>query len=214
MKFEPLKYIYQPSETENAYTLLLLHGTGGDESDLVPVARYFGDKLNVLSVRGNVSENGMPRFFRRLGFGIFDEADLAFRTDELVDFVQKISVTEKFDAGKVIALGYSNGANIAGAALAMHPEFLAGAILFRPMQPFKQMKTVKTENEIPVFMSNGAADGTIDASDKQGYLQWLNAAGFKVSHHSLDAGHQLTQKDVLLAVDWYSNHFVHTKNRV
>src|SRR6476620_276752 len=134
MDFQPLKYIYQPSEKNGAYTLLLLHGTGGDEHDLVPLAKHFGTDMNVLSLRGNVSEHGMPRFFKRLGMGIFDEKDLEFRTHEMAAFIRQLSEKEGFDLNKIIALGYSNGANIAGSLLLLYPGFLSGAILYRPMQ--------------------------------------------------------------------------------
>src|ERR1700748_1507759 len=118
------QYIYQPVGNPAAYTLLLLHGTGGDETDLIPLAREFGQGFNVLSLRGNVSEGGMPRFFRRLGMGVFDEKDLTLRTHELVALVQALALKEHFDPSKVIALGYSNGANIAGSALLMYPGWL------------------------------------------------------------------------------------------
>ena len=125
MNYQPLKYIYKASGNPEAYTLLLLHGTGGNEKDLIGLGESFGADLNLLSVRGNVREHGMPRFFKRLGMGIFDEEDLNFRTDELLDFLNNIAKAEGFDVKKVIALGYSNGANIAGAMLVEHHEVLS-----------------------------------------------------------------------------------------
>ena len=161
MEFQPMKYIYKASANAGAYTLLLLHGTGGNETDLLPLADNFGDKYNILSVRGNISENGMPRFFKRLGMGVFDEQDLAFRTDELATFVKQLASNEGFDVAKVIALGYSNGANIAGAMLINYPDFLAGAILYRPMQPYEDIHSQKSEKNVPVFFSTGTLDPTI-----------------------------------------------------
>src|SRR5680860_678901 len=120
MEFKPLNYIYIPSDTISDYTFLLLHGTGGNENDLVPLVDDFGGGVNILSLRGNVLENGMPRFFKRLEMGVFDEADLEFRTRELVHFVREIAVKEGFDIMKLIAIGYSNGANIAGSTLALY----------------------------------------------------------------------------------------------
>ncbi|HTI07969.1 MAG TPA: alpha/beta hydrolase [Puia sp.] len=210
MNFQPLKYIYQPSGDATAYTLLLLHGTGGDERDLLPLAKEFGPGINILSLRGNVLEGGMPRFFKRLGMGVFDEQDLLFRTHELVAFVQELAVKEKFDAGKVIALGYSNGANIAGSTLIIHPDFLAGAILYRPMQPFKIIGGGVTNNKVPVFMSNGNADPTIDPADTQRYVDILQNAGFRVTNYNLPAGHGLTKKDVDLSVEWYEQRFINS----
>jgi len=208
MEFQPLTYIYKASGQPGAYTLLLLHGTGGDENDLVPLAANFGDTLNLLSVRGNVSENGMPRFFKRLGMGVFDEQDLDFRTDELVAFVKAAAVEKGFDSTKVIALGYSNGANIAGAALVKYPSFLAGAVLYRPMQPFKAITipAVKTDN-VPVFFSSGKADPTIAPTATPKYVDTLKELGYNVAFHNLSTGHNLTREDLELSVEWFANHF-------
>ena len=203
MNYQEMKYIYQPAANPTGYTLLLLHGTGGNEADLLPIGRQFGDGVNILSLRGNVSEHGMPRFFKRIGMGIFDEDDLRFRTNEMLHSIRTISAKEGFDAGKLVALGYSNGANIAGSALLMHPDFLAGAILFRPMQPFKNPAPFKNENHTPVFMTNGVADGTIRKEDTEAYVGLLKQAGFDVSNYTLAAGHGLVQQDIELAMEWF-----------
>ena len=205
MDFQPLEYIYFPSGKPEAATLLLLHGTGGDERDLLPMSKYFGDTINVLSVRGNVLENGMPRFFKRLGMGIFDENDLEFRAEELAVFLEKIADEQNFDASKIIALGYSNGANIAGAVLNLYPDLLLGAILFRPMLPFQKKGFSESHRETPVLLTSGKHDPTVPESDTQKYVGLLNDAGFDVSHHHLDAGHNLTQQDLDLATDWFQS---------
>lgn len=208
MVFQTLKYIYQPANRVGAHTLLLLHGTGGDETDLLPIAQEFGNDFNILSLRGNVSENGMPRFFRRLGMGIFDEQDLTFRTHEIVDFLTKLSIKEGFDLTKLIALGYSNGANIAGSLLVLYPDFLAGAILYRPMQPFQKIDlALKNTKQTPIFMSNGANDPTIRPSDTASYVDILKTAGFEVANHTLPIGHNLSREDLRLSVEWYHKHF-------
>lgn len=208
MDFQPLKYIYKASANADAYTILLLHGTGGNENDLLPLAANFGNCYNILSVRGNVSENGMPRFFKRLGMGIFDEKDLDFRTDELVAFIKAAAVEEDFDSTKVVALGYSNGANIAGATLVKYPNFLAGAILFRPMQPFGKIEdTAETQMCKPVFFSSGKADPTIEPYATPKYVQLLKDRGFKVDFHDLPTGHNLTVEDVNLSVEWLAENF-------
>ncbi len=209
MNYQPLKYIYKASRDATANTLLLLHGTGGDENDLLPIAGELGANFNILSLRGNVSEGGMPRFFRRLGMGVFDEQDLVFRTNEMVAFIKELAIREKFDAGKLIALGYSNGANIAGSTLLLYPDFLAGAILYRPMQPFAIIGAgVKTSKRIPVFMSNGTTDPTIDPAATRIYVGTLKNAGFDVTHHSLPTGHNLTRQDLQLSADWYKKEFI------
>jgi len=207
MEFQPLKYIFHPGSDENANTLLLLHGTGGDETDLIPLADKFGKGINMLSLRGNVSEHGMPRFFKRLGMGIFDEEDLKFRTEEMVQFLIEISATEGFDPGKIIALGYSNGANIAGAALINYPDFLSGAILLRPMQPFKVLPSFESIRKTPVFMSSGKFDPTVNPSDTHSYVNDLKLAGFTVEHVNLNTSHNLTQEDISLAVEWYAKNY-------
>ena len=202
MEYQPLKYIYIPSAQENAKTLLLLHGTGGDENDLIPIGLQFGEHYNILSVRGNVFEYGMPRFFKRLGMGIFDEKDLAFRTAELIHFLKEVAAKENFDVTKMIALGYSNGANIAGAILVTAPDFLAGAVLFRPMQPFKNLPAFKTTTKPGLFLSSGQFDPTVEGEATRNYLKALTDGGFQVNSYSLNAGHNLTQEDIELAKEW------------
>lgn len=207
MDFTPLKYIYKPTGNPEAYTLLLLHGTGGDEADLIPLAENFGDSYNILSLRGNVSENGMPRFFKRLGMGVFDEDDLRFRTDEMVAFIKNLAEKEGFNPNKIIALGYSNGANIAGATLVQHPDFLAGAILYRPMQPFKGIGTEGTTKQVPVFFSSGKLDPTVNANATTIYLKNLEELGFNVAFYDLPTSHNLTQQDVVLSAEWLAKNF-------
>lgn len=207
MNFQPLKYIYKPSGNPDAYTLLLLHGTGGDETDLIPLAQNFGESYNILSLRGNTSENGMPRFFKRLGMGIFDEADLHFRTDEMVAFITELSEKEGFDPTKIIALGYSNGANIAGATLVKYPGFLAGAILYRPMQPFRVIGSEDEGTKAKVFFSSGRLDPTVNPEATLGYIEILKARGLDVEFHEFPTGHNLTQADITLSKKWLSENF-------
>lgn len=207
MNYQPLNYIYKASGNPEAYTLLLLHGTGGNEKDLLPLASHFGNSYNILSLRGNVSENGMPRFFKRLGMGIFDEEDLHFRTDEMVAFIKELAEKENFSLHKIIALGYSNGANIAGATLVKHPGFLAGAILYRPMQPFKNLQINIVAAQVPVFFSSGKADPTVNAADNNRYIDLLKDNGFRLSMHKLNAGHNLVQEDLELTADWLQSNF-------
>lgn len=207
MNFQPLKYIYQPSVNPDAHTLLLLHGTGGNEHDLLPLASNFGEGYNILSLRGNVSENGMPRFFKRLGMGIFDEADLRFRTDEMVDFIKQLAAEKVFNLNSIIALGYSNGANIAGAALVNYPGFLTGAILYRPMQPFKDFSIDANADNVPVFFSTGKADPTVNPDATKSYVGNLARMGYDVEFHNLNTGHNLVREDVALSAEWLQRHF-------
>ncbi|KGK29158.1 alpha/beta hydrolase [Cellulophaga sp. E6(2014)] len=202
MKYQPLKYIYKANENPEASTLLLLHGTGGDENDLLPLAKNFGSHFNILSVRGNVLEHGMPRFFRRLGMGVFDEKDVEFRTHELVSFLKDTAKNEGFDTTKIIALGYSNGANIAGAILVHYPNLLHGAILFRPMLPYQQMPVFKTDKNVNVFISSGKLDTMVSNSEIDMYTSLLKKGNFIVEHHRLNTGHNLKEEDISLAAKW------------
>ena len=124
---------YFPGAGERARMLLLLHGTGGDESDLLPLGRQLDPGAALLSPRGKVSENGSPRFFRRFAEGVFDEADVIHRANELADFVAQAGERYNFETRQVVAVGYSNGANIAAAMMLLRPEVFPAAILFRAM---------------------------------------------------------------------------------
>ncbi|MCU0448315.1 MAG: alpha/beta hydrolase [Bernardetiaceae bacterium] len=207
--FAPLKYRFVAAQTQpaTAVTLLLLPGTGGDENDLLPLGRQFGPQVNLLSVRGNVLENGMPRFFRRLGMGVFDEKDVVFRTHELADFLQKVSVNEGFDFTKLVAVGYSNGANIAGAVLLLYPNLLAGAVLWRPMPPLAQTPDLRPARPVPVLMTSGRQDPTIDPVATEAYQKLLADKSFSVTHHWLPTGHQLVNDDLRQAKDWLATYF-------
>ncbi|MDR6567873.1 MULTISPECIES: alpha/beta hydrolase [Chitinophaga] len=208
MDFKPMQYVYEAVGNPTAYTLLLLHGTGGDERDLLPLAGSLGKGFNILSLRGNVQEHGMPRFFRRLGMGVFDEEDVHFRTHEMVHFLKELATKEGFDINKLIAVGYSNGANIAGAVLILYPELLAGAVLFRPMQPLGGIEdSFETLRQQPVFMSAGTQDGTVDPAATAAYATLLNSNGFKVSTFDIPAGHNLVQRDITLAAEWMKDNF-------
>src|SRR5437762_23639 len=133
-------------------TLLLLHGTGGNERDLIRLGRELDPSASLLSPRGQVLENGMPRFFQRLAEGVFDEQDLIRRTHELADFIEQAAVHYGFDPQKAVAVGYSNGANIAGALLLLRPGAIRGAALLRPMVPLIPKELPKLK-DAPVLVA-------------------------------------------------------------
>ncbi|RYY15202.1 MAG: carboxylesterase [Cytophagaceae bacterium] len=188
--------------------MLLLHGTGGDERDLLPLAKSFGPDFNVLSLRGNVQEGGMPRFFARLGMGVFDEPDVIFRTHELADFLQKIAGQVGFDFAQLVAVGYSNGANIAGSLLMLYPGLLAGAVLWRPMQPLvRQVPAFAAPRPVPVYFAPGRHDPTVRPAATDAYAALLTAAGYQLARHDALAGHNLTPADLDGAVAWLHQHF-------
>jgi phospholipase/carboxylesterase len=179
--------------------LLLLHGTGGDERDLLPLGRMVAPGFTLLSPRGKVLEHGMPRFFRRLAEGVFDEADLIRRTDELADFVETARAAHGLAAP--VALGFSNGANIAAAMLYRQPDVLSGAALIRAMTPFAQAPENPLSGK-PVLILSGDADPILPAENAARLAAALEAAGAEVSHLVLPAGHGLTQPDLKLTTEW------------
>ena len=165
-------------------TLLLLHGTGGDEEDLIPLSKELVPPTAtaaILSPRGKVQENGVSlRFFRRLDEGVFDMQDLKFRTNELADFVEAASKVYGFDLGNVVAVGYSNGANIAASIVLLRPKALSAVILFRPMVPLVP-DVLPDLFEVRVFISAGLHDRIVTRKDTEQLHDLLNKAGGKVT---------------------------------
>jgi phospholipase/carboxylesterase len=182
---------------------LLLHGTGGDENDLISLGRMIAPTASLLSPRGKVLENGMPRFFRRLTEGVFDEDDVRRRANELADFV--MDARARHGMASPIALGYSNGANIAAAILLLRPEDLAGAILLRAMPPFANPQPVRLDG-LPVLIVSGARDPIIQPETAAKLALLLKQDGAAVEHRVLPAGHELSQTDVTLAQGWWHKH--------
>ncbi|WML42025.1 alpha/beta hydrolase [Neobacillus sp. OS1-2] len=197
-----MKHIFNKGQDPTKPTLLLLHGTGGNELDLLPLAGMIDDKANVLSVRGNVLENGMPRFFRRLAEGVFDEEDLIFRTKELNEFLDEAAEKYEFDRDNMIAVGYSNGANIAASLLFHYQNALKGAILHHPMVPRKGIDLPDLAGK-SVFIAAGTNDPIclpMESAELQSILEKANA---NVELHWEDRGHQLTMEEVQAAATWY-----------
>ena len=184
-------------------TLLLLHGTGGDENDLIPLGRLLRPGAALLSPRGQILENGQPRFFRRVAPGVFDEDDLIRRTHELADFVEDQSASRHL--GKVIAVGYSNGANIAAAMLLLRPDVLAGAILFRAMLPLEPPHPPQLD-KTPVLLLAGRHDTMIPPDSTQRLAVLLEQAGADLTLEWRDTGHGLEQSEFSLARDWLEHH--------
>jgi predicted esterase len=182
-------------------TLLLLHGTGGNERDLIPLGRELDPTAALLSPRGKVLENGMPRFFRRLAEGVFDLEDLKNRTNELADFVAAAAQHYGFAPEKVVAAGYSNGANIAASMLLLRPEVLSTAILFRAMVPLVPDEQPKLSS-MRVWIGAGTNDPIIPTSETKRLAELLRKAGADVTIRHFQAGHELTMADVEAARDW------------
>ena len=191
---------FVPGEHAGARPLLLLHGTGGNEDDLLPLGRMVAPGAALLSPRGKVLEHGMPRFFRRLAEGVFDEDDVRGRAHELADFVA--AAREQYGIAAPVALGYSNGANIAAAMMLLRPEALAGGILLRAMVPLAKPEPKEGLAGKPVLIVSGARDPIAAPTNAARLKTMLEAAGARVDHRVLASGHELSQADVNLARDW------------
>jgi predicted esterase len=183
-------------------TLLLLHGTGGDENDLLPLGEALLPGAARLSPRGKVLENGMPRFFRRLAEGVFDLDDLRKRTHELADFVE--AAREAYDLGerRSVAVGFSNGANIAAAMLLLRPTVLGGALLIRPMVPLVP-DALPDLRGIPVQLNAGQVDPLVPAPQSEALGKLLADAGASVDLRWIASGHALTREDLDVGKAWF-----------
>ncbi|MCY9107053.1 alpha/beta hydrolase [Bacillus atrophaeus] len=197
-----MKHIFNKGKDSTKPTLLLLHGTGGNELDLLPLAGRIDNKASVLSVRGNVLENGMPRFFRRLAEGVFDEEDLIFRTKELNEFLDGAAEKYSFDRDNIISIGYSNGANIAASLLFHYKNALKGAVLHHPMVPRKGINLPDLSGKF-VFIAAGTNDPICSPMESTELQSLLEKANANVELHWENNGHQLTIEEVEAAAQWY-----------
>ncbi|XXM71827.1 alpha/beta hydrolase [Lysinibacillus sphaericus] len=202
-----MKHIYNKGTNEQLPVLLLLHGTGGDERDLMPLAAMIAPEASVLSVKGNVNENGMARFFARLREGVFDEEDLIFRTKELNAFLDDSAREYGFDRSNIVALGYSNGANIAASLMYHHEHALKGGILFHAMVPRRGV-AVPDLHDSPVFIGAGKKDPLIPMAETSELVRDLKGAKSPVTEYWTDGGHELRREEVDAAADWFKSNFL------
>jgi phospholipase/carboxylesterase len=185
-------HIFLPTDGSAAGSpLLLLHGTGGNEHDLLPLREQLSPGAAVLAVRGMVMEHGMPRFFRRIREGVFDEDDLRRRADELAEFVVTASQTYGIDEGSLVAVGFSNGANIASAMLLQRPELLGAAVLFSAMVPYAEPPDADLSGKV-VVVSNGERDSMIPADLTKRLVGQLRERGADVVEVPHPGGHQIS----------------------
>lgn len=180
---------------------LLLHGTGGNEDDLLPLASMLLPGASVLSLRGNVLEGPMPRFFRRLAEGVFDEQDLAFRTTQLAEFLRAAAEAYRFDIARLVAVGFSNGANIAANVLLHHPGLIRKSVLFRAMLP-SETTPARTADGTRVYLGAGRRDPIVPAANVERLAALLRDSGAEVTLDWRNAGHGLTGEDVESAKRW------------
>jgi len=193
------------ADRQDQTTLLLLHGTGGNEQDLISLARELNPRAAILSPRGKVLESGMPRFFRRLSEGVFDIEDLKFRTHELAQFVEKASKVYSFNSRYTISVGYSNGANIASSMLLLRPEVTFSAVLFRAMVPFIPEKVPNLMGK-NIFIGAGEYDPIVSPEQAKMLFRLFKDAGANVIlHWQKNSGHELGYDDISAAKDWLSD---------
>ena len=188
-----------PATQPNLAPLLLLHGTGGDENDLIPLGEQLSPGAALLSPRGKVLENGMPRFFRRLAEGVFDLEDLQLRTQELAAFVAQ--ARNIYGITTPIAVGFSNGANIAASLMLSQPDVLRGGVLLRAMLPFEPEPLPNLSGK-PVLLLSGSTDRMIPAAASKRLAEVLQAAGAALVYKTVPTGHNLTQSDFMIAEQW------------
>ena len=196
-----LGFIHRFEPGSNGDTLLLLHGTGGDESDLIPMGRRVAPRANLLSPRGPVLENGMPRFFRRLEVGVFDEADLVRRVGDLGAFVRAAAERYGFDPARVRALGYSNGANTAAALLLLDPALLAGAALLRALLPLEPPRPPDLASK-EVLIAAGRRDPYAPIERVEALAERLRQAGARVDLRWTAGGHELAPAEIDAVAEW------------
>lgn len=198
-----MKHIFQASKDKSKPTFILLHGTGGSERDFLSFAKQIEPDANRLGIKGNVDENGMARFFARIAEGQFDEDDLIFRTTELNDFVNNAANKYQFDRENVIAMGYSNGANIAASLLFRYADAIKGAILFHPMVPQRGLELPDLTG-LPVFIGAGLNDPLCPVEETKDLVALLTGAGADVSVHWTSQGHQISESELTAAIEWFS----------
>jgi phospholipase/carboxylesterase len=187
-------------------TLVLLHGTGGNEEDLIFLGKELEPTASILSARGKVLENGMPRFFRRLAEGVFDIEDLKFRTHELAEFIQKCSLHYKFNLNQTIAVGFSNGANIGASILLLRSEVLKGAILFRAMVPLIPNPLHNLSNK-KILLSAGINDPIVSRNETENLFKLFQNTHANITLKWQNSSHNLIQDDLKIAKEWILNNF-------
>jgi predicted esterase len=201
---EDLGFIHRflpAGDSASGETLLVLHGTGGDENDLIGIGQAVAPGASILSPRGNVLENGAPRFFRRLSEGVFDPKEVRARADELARFVRSAVFTYRLDAERIFALGYSNGANIASTVMLTEPGILQGSILLRPMLVYEPTDQ-KDLSGSAVFISAGRMDPIVPTTSVDRLASLFEAAHAEVTLKWQLAGHSLVPSEVREAAEW------------
>lgn len=203
MTLDSFVHIYQEPKTEGKPTFLLLHGTGGDEKDLISLAQMVDSEAGILSVRGNINENGMNRFFARKAMGVFDEESLKEETQKLHAFLDQAAEEYEFTRAELIALGYSNGANIAGSLVFHYQDALEAGMLLHPMVPIRGLE-LPDLNGKDFFIGAGKNDPICPPEETEELEVLLKEAGAHTKVYWGQAGHSLTQEELESAKEWYN----------
>jgi phospholipase/carboxylesterase len=194
-----------PTDPTSGETLVVLHGTGGDENDLIGIGQAIAPGAAILSPRGNVLENGAPRFFKRLAEGVFDPKEVRSRAEELARFVRAATVTYRLDPTRIFAFGYSNGANVASTVMLLEPGVFIGAILLRPMVVYEPTENRDLSGS-SVLISAGRMDPIVPAESVDRLVELLQSAHAEVTVKWQLAGHNLMPSEVREAADWLALH--------
>lgn len=199
MRDLPFTHRLHHADAPDGSTMILLHGTGGSETDLMPLARRVAPRATLLGLRGRSTEEGVSRFFRRLSMDHFDQDDIRSEAAAFAAFWDGAMTAYDLDPARVTVLGYSNGANFAAAVMALHPDLIRRAILLRPMLALQDPPKVNLQG-VSVLTLQGARDpyGTYAPA----LNDWLDAAGADLDARSIAAGHELTQQDLQAATGW------------
>jgi len=190
-----------PSSPSNPITILLLHGTGADENNMIPIGRMISPNAALLSPRGKVLENGMTRFFRRFAEGVFDQEDLKYRTNELAAFIKQASEKYKFELDRLVVIGYSNGANIAASIILRHPGLINEAVLFHPVIPFVPKK-LPDLSSTRILVTAGKNDPIVRTDESENLKKLFENCGADVEIYWHDKGHNLRQEEIIKAKDF------------
>jgi phospholipase/carboxylesterase len=200
------------SKRLQAHTLIVLHGTGGDENDLIPLAIQLDPDANILSIRGEINEQGTLRYFKRLAPGVFDEEDLMYRTQQLFDFIQQASKQYEFSLNKVIFLGYSNGANIAANMMLSLPNPWKGALLLHPMLPRNVTESPRLD-DVSILITAGNPDPIVPLASTEALLKTLEHFGANVTIKWFNRGHSISESEIQTIKTWY-NHLMRETSRL
>jgi len=199
-----IKMIYNFISKNSDYLIIHLHGTGGNENSLVEISQEIDENANLLGIRGEIIENGMSRFFKRIKPGIFDEENLIFETKKIYKFIVDFVKKENFDLNRTLIIGYSNGANILGSLLYHFGKFVQGAVLMHPMIPLQQLNPVN-QNQLPIYITAGANDPLVTKQETIELINILDNNSAKVSYSFYNGGHSVSYSEILDIKRWYLN---------